>query len=42
MPTVACWASALPAAAKPAPAKAPAIKYRLPIMLYLLHLAAKR
>jgi hypothetical protein len=42
MPTVACWASALPAAARPAPAKAPAIKYRLLIMLDLLHLTAKR
>jgi hypothetical protein len=41
MPTVAWWASVLPAA-KTAPTQAPAIKYRLPIMMHLLHVAAKR
>jgi len=42
MPTVAWFCARVLAAAKTVPAKAPAIKYRLLIMMYLLHVAAKR
>jgi hypothetical protein len=42
MPTVAWFCANAPLLARAAPAKAPAIKIRLLIMMHLLHLAAKR